>query len=209
MASLLPTLCSRRWRIDDRAEVQAGGCSALAILCESQAGRRCAQGKDALAAVLRALAAHPEAPAVQASGCAAIANLVLEEGEAAVLAAGAIGAVIKALAAHPEAVAVQAKGCLALGNIAGGDAGEAEAVRCGAVAAAFDALRAFATTPRWRKKPSMRSQISRPTRRASRPSPPRTHRASSSSVSPPPTASPTRRRSLGGCQRKLVPNSLF
>ena len=126
---------------DDRAEVQAGGCSALAILCESQAGRRCAQGKDALAAVLRALAAHPEAPAVQASGCAAIANLVLEEGEAAVLAAGAIGAVIKALAAHPEAVAVQAKGCLALGNIAGGDAGEAEAVRCGAVAAAFDALR--------------------------------------------------------------------
>ena len=37
----------------------------------------------ALAAVLRALAAHPEAPAVQASGCAAIANLVLEEGEAA------------------------------------------------------------------------------------------------------------------------------
>ena len=126
---------------DDRAEVQAGGCSALAILCESQAGRRCAQGKDALAAVLRALAAHPEAPAVQASGCAAIANLVLEEGEAAVLAAGAIGAVIKALAAHPDAVTVQAKGCLALGNIAGGDAGEAEAVRCGAVAAAFDALR--------------------------------------------------------------------
>ena len=38
--------------------------------------------------------------------CAAIANLVLEEGEAAVLAAGAINAVIKALAAHPEAVAV-------------------------------------------------------------------------------------------------------
>ena len=133
---------------DDRAEVQAGGCSALAILCESQAGRRCAQGKDALAAVLRALAAHPEAPAVQASGCAAIANLVLEEGEAAVLAAGAIGAVIKALAAHPEAVAVQAKGCLALGNIAGGDAGEAEAVRCGAVAAVFDALRLVAADDR-------------------------------------------------------------
>ena len=182
---------------DDRAEVQAGGCSALAILCESQAGRRCAQGKDALAAVLRALAAHPEAPAVQASGCAAIANLVLEEGEAAVLAAGAIGAVIKALAAHPEAVAVQAKGCLALGNIAGGDAARGRGRPLAAPSPRRSPRCARATTPRWRKRPSMRSRISRPTRRASRPSPPPTHRAICSSVSPPRTASPTRKRWQG------------
>ena len=154
MASLLPTLCSRRWR-----PTTAPRCRRVAAArSPSCASRR--RAADARRARTRsppccAAGGAPGGAGGEASGCAAIANLVLEEGEAAVLAAGAIGAVIKHWR-RTQGGGGAGQGCLALGNIAGGDAGEAEAVRCGAVAAAFDAR--GATTPRWQKRPSMRSR---------------------------------------------------
>jgi hypothetical protein len=130
---------------DARPLVQAHACEAISMLAANDTGRSHILPKGAVAAVVAAMSQHPSEAAVQAKGCAAISNLTIGDGEAAVLHGFGLDGVLAAMAAHPADGAVQLKGCAALGNIGFGEAGEAAAVEKHGIEAIVQALHAHGT----------------------------------------------------------------
>lgn len=136
-------------RNDPRPEVQAKGCTGIAQLAERPDGRKLLHDKQGVEVVVEAMmSAMDEEVELQASGCSALANLVIgevSEHEAAVLGKGGLKAVLAAAKAHPADGSVQTKACLALGNMAFGSAGEAAVLAAGGLDAIVAAMKAHPT----------------------------------------------------------------
>lgn len=132
-------------RADPRALIQAKGCQALSQISESPEGRTAVLSKCGVEVVVEAMmSAMPDEIELQARGCSALANLVMnasEEEEARVLKSG-LAAVLGASKAHPAESTVQLKVCLALGNMAFGSKGEATCLSQGALEAVVEAMKA-------------------------------------------------------------------
>uniref|UniRef100_A0A7S3C1E3 Uncharacterized protein n=1 Tax=Haptolina ericina TaxID=156174 RepID=A0A7S3C1E3_9EUKA len=125
------------------ADQQAQGCAGLAILAEKDGTRSKILAKDAVGVIVAAMTAHPTDSSVAASGCSALGNLAIGEGESDVRARG-LRPVLAAMAAHCTSSAkVGAKGCAALANCAFSTEGEAEVVAAGGAEAIVEAMCAF------------------------------------------------------------------
>lgn len=124
-------------------ETKARACLAIATLAENDQGRKIVLTQGGVDAVIGAMRGFTQEAALAANGCAALANLALGDGEAAVRAGQGIEATLEAMAAHAARAEVQAKGCLALTNLSFSSEGEAQVLgTAGFVAALATSLKA-------------------------------------------------------------------
>ena len=94
-------------------------------LCRSSAGRQIVAKAGALDAVVDAMRAHSDAPAVQEEGCAALASLMADATGAtqrALVAAGGLPVLVGAMRTHAALPAVQDWACVALFYLTNGGA---------------------------------------------------------------------------------------
>lgn len=133
---------------DPRPEVQAKGCSAISQIAEKREGRALLHSKSVVDVVVAAmLSAMAEEVELQIKGCSALANLVIGEGDDAVLRKGGLEAVLNASRMHPNVPAVQRKVCLALGNMAYSSFGEARVVAEGGIQVVLTAMKTHGSDP--------------------------------------------------------------